>query len=44
MNRKLLSDVVQAALTQLHGYVGGALPLDIIAVHESGGIVRVGKG
>lgn len=35
-----MADVLQAALTQLHGHVGGALPCELLQYHSThnGGI------
>lgn len=43
INDKLFRDVVVEALRQLHGYVGGAVEVDILALEESSAIIRVDK-
>ncbi|MEW5306467.1 MAG: hypothetical protein WDW36_008929 [Sanguina aurantia] len=45
ISAKLFSDVLQSALLQLHGVVGGAVPWDLLSMQEEGfAIVRVAKG
>lgn len=43
ITEQLFRDVLTAALTQLHGAVGGAAPFELLSLQGGVGIVRLDK-